>query len=288
MGTVASNFPGDDGTILADIIKPADDEWILKHAKECNVPEADVKALWVQFQELGCNENGLLQKDSVTNGDAMALKIFKEFPANINGEVAFQTFCNASRWYKNADTEARVRVAFCTLNSGQPLDQTILNEILAEVYQDSSQEVVERLGRVFMEQVDTKKQGFIDEDQFVNWIKNMPQDIIEATMDFNPTSESDQKTNEESTSDVTVTDNQLQVIANEASQQDWALLANKLGFTLEDVAEVSKKFPDKPQDQLHDILKQWQKAEAESATMSALEDILRDAGMTKVIEKLKV
>ena len=35
MGTVGSSFPGDDGTILADIIKPADDGWVGKHAEEC-------------------------------------------------------------------------------------------------------------------------------------------------------------------------------------------------------------------------------------------------------------
>ena len=35
MGTVASSFPGDDGTILSDIIRPADDKWIAKHAEEC-------------------------------------------------------------------------------------------------------------------------------------------------------------------------------------------------------------------------------------------------------------
>ena len=48
------------------------------------------------------------------------------------------------------------------------------------------QEVIERLGKVFMEQVDTKQQGFIDEDQFVNWIKGMPQDVIEVIMEFKP------------------------------------------------------------------------------------------------------
>ncbi len=35
MGTVASNFPGDGGEILADSIKPTDDDWLPRHAKEC-------------------------------------------------------------------------------------------------------------------------------------------------------------------------------------------------------------------------------------------------------------
>ena len=47
-----------------------------------------------------------------------------------------------------------------------------------------------------------------------------------------------------------VTDSQLQQVAKEACGQDWALFANKLGFTLDEVKEVANKLPDKPEDQV--------------------------------------
>ena len=39
------------------------------------VPEGDVEALWAQFQQLGCNQFGILRKDEITSADSMAIKV---------------------------------------------------------------------------------------------------------------------------------------------------------------------------------------------------------------------
>ncbi|MGH0173891.1 UNVERIFIED_CONTAM: hypothetical protein FKN15_078357 [Acipenser sinensis] len=99
---------------------------------------------------------------------------------------------------------------------------------------------------------ETKLGGFIDEDQFIAWMKKLPQETLTALLHFSviphkltaasapQIPQRDLTTAQDSRK---VTDNQLLKIAVEMSRQrrDWKLLANSLGFLETDSQTFERK-----------------------------------------------
>ncbi|XP_071506287.1 uncharacterized protein [Diadema antillarum] len=296
MGVVASNFQGDDGSIVGEIAQPTSDDWISKHAEACRMPETQVRKLWEAFKDLGGDESGQLPQNvivNVRNADSSSLfleKILKQFPTTKNGGVTFQTYCNATKWFSDGTTETRIRGAFRVLNNGYPLTEAILVEILREIYSDTSEAVIKRTAQVFLEEVDVKGRGSIDEKDFVSWVQKMPADVVEQIMKFDvlPSSQAGGGHPQESSDPNRPSTQTLRQVAAQTKTRDWLLLVNKLGFTEEEIKEVGDSLGDRKDDELlFELLKTWGEKTDAVVTVATLKEALVSCSMGDVAETLK-
>lgn len=294
MGVVASNFQGNDGGIVSEVVQPSGDQWITKHAEACKVTDAEVKKMWDAFQKLGCGINGELSaatikslsvKTGSSSEGSFIDKILMQFPKTENGCLSFQTYCNATKWFSNSNIETRVRGAFRVLNNANAITLTILTEILREIYTDTSEAVISRTAQVFMQEVDVKGQGSIGEDDFVRWVKKMPSNVVEQIMTFEPISSGSPTSKNPGT---TSADDRpsiplLQRVAGNAKNRDWLLLVNSLGFTEEEIKEVGDHLGNKKHDEhLYELLKIWRNKTDAVITTETLKDALVSSGMEDV------
>ncbi|XP_033637779.1 uncharacterized protein LOC117298570 [Asterias rubens] len=291
MGAVVSSTnDGDYCGIVADLTHPSNEDWLRKHAVACNVSIGEIESLWKRFQDLGCNENGVLSPEILTTSNlnkdhTMKTKILEMMPRSKENELTFQTFCNMSRWMADASVEAKVRVVFQCLNNNQPLDLHVLMDLLSEIYCDESKEVIERSAKVFLHQVGDMLTHSIDEEHFVKWAMELPKDTVQALMDF--TCPADDTPKLGSNNELPRTKDLL-VVARMASRKDWILLANKLGFTQADINSVKKKLPDQDKEQIERMLSLWRQKQDEQATLAVLLEALRSSGMEDIAQNLEI
>nr|XP_006819896.1 PREDICTED: uncharacterized protein LOC102805283 [Saccoglossus kowalevskii] len=71
-------------------------------------------------------------------------------------------------------------------------------------------------------------------------------------------------------------------ISLKISQRDWLMFANKLGFTEIEVEKIKRLAPDRPRDQVFELLQRWIARDGMMATNSTLEGALVDSGMADV------
>ncbi|XP_006819895.1 uncharacterized protein LOC102805164 [Saccoglossus kowalevskii] len=175
-------------------------------------------------------------------------------PKNKDGGMTFQTFCNASKWCENVNIEGKLRGFFRTLNDGHYIDNDTLKKILKSVYPEDNREAISRHAKVFMSEVDKRRLGYIDEEQFIRWMKNMPHETVQKILMYSIIPDHIQeefRRDNLSTSHSSkpppkkrrqaITGDMLDTVATRASARDWSVLANKLGFTLEDVDQLSRQ-----------------------------------------------
>nr|XP_054774128.1 uncharacterized protein LOC129282225 [Lytechinus pictus] len=291
MGVVASNFAGNDGGIVSEMVHPSSDEWISKHAEASKMTNQQVKKLWDAFQKLGSSSNGELSADTLkslstkmgrSSEKNFIDKILMQFPRTENGGVSFQTYCNATKWFSDSNIETRVRGAFRVLNNANAITLPILTEILKEIYTDTSEAVISRTARVFMQEVDVKGQGSIGEEDFVRWVKKMPTNVVEQIMTFDPISSGSptSKNSRVSSDDNRPSMSLLQRVAGNARNRDWLLLVNKLGFTEEEIKDVGDRLGNKKHDEhLFELLKVWRDKTDAVVTKETLKDALLSSGM---------
>lgn len=72
----------------------------------------------------------------------------------------------------------------------------------------------------------------------------------------------------------------LREVADKIWKKDWARVANKLGFFSQDVEDIQSAYPNNPQHQVYQMLKQWRERDGEEAYAEVLEQALLDCGMT--------
>ncbi|XP_038051275.1 uncharacterized protein LOC119724340 [Patiria miniata] len=295
MGAVVSSTNGsDDGGIVADLTHPLKGDWLSQHAVACNVSKHEIALMWEQYKQLGCNEDGELSGDALMKAckaNTTATKIVEMMPRSKDSVLTFQTFCNMSRWLADASIETKVRAAFQCLNKGHPLDIIVVMEILSEIYCDESQEVIERSAKVFMHQVGDMATHSINEQQFVKWARQLPNDTLQTIMDFkcspNESQEQASSSNpvKKDSKEAPSTKHMLKV-SRMASRKDWVLLANKLGFTQDDISLVKEELPGDEKEQVQQILSLWKQRGDDQATLSVLKEALRGSGMAEIADNL--
>ncbi|XP_033100108.1 uncharacterized protein LOC117103628 [Anneissia japonica] len=304
MGLNASTIPGDNGGIVSELTSPLKEDWIVQHADACGLTTIEVKNMWKRFQQLGCNQDGVLYAHSLpidTVTDPFVSKIFKQFPKTNEGAITFQTFCAASKWLSDNSTDGKIRAVFAILNDGKPLDENILIEILSQVYLEDSQQSVKRAANVLLKQIDNDGNGFITEDQFASWVTTLPHDTLAAILNFTTSQQTDKDGMSASSTPVktpvkkvarptslsgpVATDDQLMAVAKHVYDKDWLLFANKLGFTQMEVKDLQDNFVTKRQ-QAEELLKEWKNDNGIAATVSSLKRALVESDFVSVAEML--
>ncbi|CAH1793636.1 unnamed protein product, partial [Owenia fusiformis] len=294
MGAYASNFQPDTGSIVSDITDPTRSNWITAHAEATGLAIVEVERLWLRFKQLGCDKYGTLPGSKLNEPqltqDPFFKNVLRSFRSD-DGDIAFQTFLNAMQWCEVSETEMKLRAIFQLLNNGDPVDQDHLVRILTRLYPEDSEEAVQRIAGVFMEQMDKRKKGYIDEQTFVQWILKMPRETVEPVLEFsiipsdiNADAHRAFSTAQPASLDEPQipSDELLGHVARRCHKRDWSLLANNLGYLQEDIANIKKTIGNDSEKQLLEILTRWRVQNGTSATTDELETALRESGFGNV------
>eukprot|EP00058_Branchiostoma_floridae_P028196 XP_002613687.1 hypothetical protein BRAFLDRAFT_107097 [Branchiostoma floridae] len=141
-------------------------------------------------------------------------------------------------------------------------------------------------------EVEDKLRGEVDEDQFIEWVKTMPFETVNALLEFSiiPPELQDTRTSASQATSrasvdelaVPVSEETLQQVASKVHNRDWVLFANKLGFTQNDLTGISKKVGKNVYQQVLEMLHTWQRRESDAATCRVLDTALRDGDFIDV------
>ncbi|XP_013409735.1 uncharacterized protein LOC106173230 [Lingula anatina] len=188
MGAFVSDIQGDKSTIVEELTSPSKGDWITLHSEITGVTMVEVERLWLRFQQMGCDENGILSEETVKNNpkfkdDVFVRNVLVKF-ADQKGDIHFQTFLNAMEWFEESDIETKLKATFSLFNNGNPIYPEMLERIIKRVYSEDSEASHKRLTQVFMKYIDDKNQGFIDQDMFVRWAATLPKESLEQVMHF--------------------------------------------------------------------------------------------------------
>ncbi|XP_078576538.1 uncharacterized protein LOC144862123 [Branchiostoma floridae x Branchiostoma japonicum] len=294
MGAYASSFQGDAGSLVGELTDPNQPNWITAHAEACALDIPEVERLWQRFQQLGCDSTGVLAQNQALQltQDVFIKQSLRQVPRDENGGITFQTYCNAAKWMSIAEVEDKLRGVFKLLNRGKPVDRNIMKRILSKLYEEESEETITRLADIFVTQIDAKQQGEVDEDQFIEWVKTMPFETVNALLEFSiiPPELQDTRTSASQATSrasvdelaVPVSEETLQQVASKVHNRDWVLFANKLGFTQNDLTGISKKVGKNVYQQVLEMLHTWQRRESDAATCRVLDTALRDGDFIDV------
>lgn len=131
--------------------------------------------------------------------------------------------------------------------------------------------------------MDDKDQGFIDVDQWLKWISQLPENEVAKLTNFAILpSEIDSQPPNSSRSDLesgpVVSDELLVEIAGKIGERDWASLAHELGFTKQETQDIKVNYPHSSQEQVYQVLMQWKQKAGNNARQGKLEQSLRKTG----------
>ncbi|XP_070543978.1 uncharacterized protein [Ptychodera flava] len=329
MGAFASSFEGSQAGVVHTYTDSTQPDWLTAHAKACKMDLPDVERLWSRFQYLGCDDRGVLDEPTLqrkVKDDVFLKQIVRYFPRDREGNLHFQTFCNAMKWFERPDPfsemnslEIKIRAIFKTLNGEEPVSQDLLTNILSKIYAGESREDLSKRSQLLMSCIDDKKQGKFDEEQFVAWIKKLPQKSVKSILEFTvvptelreyaqgrmgaPGMDNRYRPTKIGTSEMSLrtvaeepkgtrdpsgrpTNGVLFQISYKISQRDWLYFANKLGFTELEVEKIKRWAPGRHRDQVFELLQRWVERDGMLATVSALEEALVDSGMADVAHSM--
>ncbi|XP_064416638.1 uncharacterized protein LOC135357770 [Latimeria chalumnae] len=169
------------------------------------------------------------------------------------------------------------------------LNKEIIQYLLQNLYPGESPEVIDQLSSLLLQEVDTKSQGYIDEDQFVTWVQNLPQETVRSVLHFplippeitfsTQPQPSQRQTVAPTEKSWRVADEQLLRLASEVSRRrrDWKLLANNLGFLERDCQMFQSRHVETKR-QILEMLQVWRTKEAQAVQTQSLQEALRDTG----------
>ncbi|XP_064641183.1 uncharacterized protein LOC135495992 [Lineus longissimus] len=306
MGTTYSSNFQESGEITSTPNQP---EWIVDHVDATGLTIVEVERLWTRFLQLGCREDtGILESQMLSAphiaSDVFVRNILRNFKGR-DGVICFETFCNAMQWIENSDVDSKIRAIFHLLNNGNPIPRDVLGRVLKRVYPGENDISISTLTNGFMEEMDDKKQGFIEENQFLSWVKGLPRQHIEMILEFHvvpqnliedddilnnsmrrttgyqPRRRPQQTIDADAASKQIPTDYILTEIAVKASTRDWNLLGNKLGFTMTDINDFDRRHTGK-KDKVYYMLKSWRDREGKNAHSIILEKALRSSNMNDI------
>ncbi|XP_022802958.1 uncharacterized protein LOC111340379 [Stylophora pistillata] len=255
--------------------------------EEFSVPVAEAERLWARFQQLGPNGEQTLPNEAfqqhLFTSDPFARQIWRTFPRDENGNVNFHAFVGVLMWWKTAPLDKKLAGIFKLLNKSQPLDVPVLQQILMSLDSTIDEETANSRAALLVKTLDNKDQGYIDADQWVNWILQLPEDEITKLTKFSiipeelniPAPHSRPETEHEST----ISDELLIDIAGKIGEKDWTPLARELGFTKQEIRDVKKQNPHRSREQIYQILMLWRQKLGRQATVTALELSLSNSGI---------
>lgn len=279
---------------------PSKANWITVHAITAELSIAETERLWLRFQQLGCNKDGVITEEIATNNpvlssDAFSRNIMKKFTLNQTKNVTFENFLRGLKWCETADLNEKLRGVFRLLNNGNPVQKATFVKILERVYTNpNDKKGIQKVADVVYKHIDKKNTGQMNEDQFVTGVRSViPNDTLQDLLLFEvlpsymkerlhsqlPEFNSEGPTPEPG--DRTIpSDSTLRQVAEKIYRRDWLRTANKLGLTNEDVSDIKSRISDSKQ-QAFTMLRMWKEREAAQAYTSVLESALKDSGMTE-------
>ncbi|KAK7113198.1 uncharacterized protein [Littorina saxatilis] len=317
MGVYSSSFvvTPQSSNAVSGYSHPSKANWITAHAISTELSIAEVERLWLRFQQMGCNADGVLKPEAINtpalSSDVFMKNIMKYFK-NPDGTITFETFLRALKWCETQDLRQKARGIFQMLNNGNPIPKDLFGKIMSRVYPNDRPEEVKRVTESFFKTVDKRNRGQLEENDFVETVMSLPTDsatsilnfhILPETMRENVHRELPEFSNRQSNvggytpnpypSPASMRppsmdqmgaqvppDVVLREIAEKVHRRDWDMLANSLGFLSEDVENYRLQNPSSGSQQVLEMLKDWKMREGRQAQSHVLERALRDNGMT--------
>lgn len=299
MGIYASSFRLDEGMRVDEVTSPSEPDWITAHAAATSLAIVEIERLWYRFHQLGANNKGVLVWEDFEKSRTSQDPFMKNMLTTLrdaHGNIPFQSFLNAMKWAEISEQEIKIRAVFSFINNGNSVDKDMLFRVLAKVYDGDSEESVKRTVNLFFQEMDKQNKGFIEKDQFVMWVQQLPQGTLDDLFNFHiippavnqeahRTFTSMTKTSDRPAAGSPVPSQQipsnvvLEQVAHKVHMKDWALLANKLGFTAQDIAGFHQAEPKDSFSQVYTMLQQWSRREGTMAHAGVLETALRQCKM---------
>ncbi|XP_039260657.1 uncharacterized protein LOC120336927 [Styela clava] len=186
MGAYSSAFVPEESSLVSSAIKPSGPEWIVAHVNTCGVPVLKVQRCWHRFLQMGADRNGTLTPKAKIHSSAnrFVKQIIQLLPRNERGVVTFQVFLNACVWFEAAQAETKIKVIFYLMNRGQPVDANLFNRVIGHLYPGVSQTQLRELAESTVKQIDRKNQDKFDEEDFLKWVMEKPDDEMNNLLAF--------------------------------------------------------------------------------------------------------
>ncbi|XP_074607246.1 uncharacterized protein LOC141860139 [Acropora palmata] len=255
------------------------------------VPVTEIERLWLRFQQLGVNDEGMLPLPAMLQhpsfkSDPFARVIWDTFPRDENGNIEFHSFAGVLRWWALVPLEEKLESIFMLLTRSEPLDVHGLKRIIMKLDNSVNDETAQSKAELLIQTMDDKDQGFIDADQWLKWISQLPENEVAKLTNFAilpEISEIDAQLPKSSRSDLengpVVSDELLVEIAGKIGERDWASLAHELGFTKQEIRDIKVNYPHSSQEQVYQVLMQWKQKAGDKARQGKLEHSLRKTGL---------
>ncbi|KAG6930273.1 hypothetical protein G0U57_004105, partial [Chelydra serpentina] len=171
-----------------------------------------------------------------------------------------------------------------------------LQTLLQNLYPREDPKTIHELATLYLSEVDKSNQGYIDEDQFVAWMRTLPQHMLTSVLHFPiiPSNITPLKELQPSFPTATVDfkdrsvldEKQLLRVAVEISlkRRDWKLLANHLGLVEKDYSCLEHEHLD-VKSQILAMLQIWLKT-CREAPLPLLQAALRHSGNTDICNEV--
>lgn len=299
MGAYSSSFVTNPKSNIAvsSFSHPSKPNWITAHAIASELSIAEVERLWLRFEQLGANKDGVLTSQTLTtpalSSDVFVKNILKCFKSS-DGNISFESFLKALKWCETQELQVKARGIFQMLNNGNPIPRDIFQKILRRIYPEETEEEVKRITDIFFKAVDMTRKGEIDESSFVHAVLGLPRQRTQAILNFHILPEHMRQDVHNSLPEfssqaafhspspyisLVPSDNVLKEVAEKIHRKDWDLVANRLGFFADDIDSIRSKNRDSTFKQAFEMLQTWKAREGNNAKASTLERVLRNAGM---------
>ncbi|KAK7506169.1 hypothetical protein BaRGS_00002281 [Batillaria attramentaria] len=311
MGVYSSSFviSPQNSSAVSKYSHPSKANWITAHAIATELSIAEVERLWLRFQQMGCNQDGVLTTEAMMSpsltSDVFVKNILKYFKTQ-DGKITFETFLRALKWCEVQDLQVKTRGLFQMLNNGNPIPKELFQRIMSRVYPNDRPEEVQRVTNIFFKTVDKRGKGQLEEGDFVQTVMALPRDSVMSILNFHILPENMRENvhrnlpefssrqvgyspapgfspmsavGPEPSSQVP-SDPILNEIAQRIHRRDWDLLANRLGFMADDIDNYRQMYPSSSAQQVFQMLKDWKSREGRQARSDVLERALRNTGMT--------
>ncbi|XP_076812092.1 uncharacterized protein LOC143459026 [Clavelina lepadiformis] len=184
MGVYSSAFAVEAKDIIK--LKPTDPNWLFKHAESCMVPFSEVQRCWRRFTLIGANKKGVLTQNSKIwkTDDKFMQQVSRMLPWSSKGTLSFQVYLKVVKWFENLEEVEKLKVIYLVINRGQAVDSDITQRVLKHVYPTMTEDDLFQSAKSFVEKVDHKRQGSIDEEEFIEFAKQVSFEEMSKLLNF--------------------------------------------------------------------------------------------------------
>jgi len=283
---------------VSGLTHPSKPNWITSHAISTELSIAEVERLWLRFQQLGCNQDGILTSETLStpklSSDVFVKNILKYFK-NKDGYVTFESFLKALKWSESQEINVKSRAIFQMLNNGQPIPKDMFKKILMRIYPNEPEKEIQRITDVFFKAVDVQRKGQLEESAFASAVMGLPRGATQHILNFHILPEKMRENVHQNLPEFSSeagfatpiyesqvpSDAVLQEVAEKIHRKDWDMLANKLGFFSDDIDTIRDNNHGSSYQQAFAMLQHWKEREGPNAKASVLENTLRRTGMVE-------